>query len=254
MIIIVLAITKRDRSSVAAARIKVWIDKQISRFYPGPKRMRRRQDRFIGGARSLVFAFESRVESYAAWHEVVCFNVRARLGRAMDTIHADVFPLDRERPAIADIVERNDDFLELNVAVSNGAKIPVASMITKIGVTTKDADIAVAVPPPDVLHVDMINAVLELAEEFHVIHPLVTEVGRIVIKSEALVMIHRCESAMSRSYVERDFGGMHFQGEIHVQTVKDFQNRQKAAAKIIESFLKIILTGRRKRVAGMPDG
>jgi hypothetical protein len=111
-------------------------------------------------------------------------------------IHASVLPLDRERTTIADIVERNEDILELNVAVPDGPEIPIAPMIAEIGVTTKDANIAVAVPPPGVLHVGMVNAVFEVPQEFYVIHALVSEVRRIVVKAEAIVMFDSLKSAM----------------------------------------------------------
>jgi hypothetical protein len=106
-------------------------------------------------------------------------------------IHASALPLDRERTTIADIVERNDDILELNVAVPDGSEIPIAPMIAEIGVTTKDADIAVAVPPPNVLHVGMVNTVLEVPEELYAINALVSEVRRIVVKTKAIRMLHR---------------------------------------------------------------
>jgi hypothetical protein len=83
---------------------------------------------------------------------------------------------DRERPAITYIVERNDGVPESDVTVPDGSEIPIAAMITEIGVTAKDADISVAVPPPSVLHVRIVNAVLELPNEFDVVHALIAEV------------------------------------------------------------------------------
>ena len=199
-------------------------------------------------------ALEGGIESPAARSEVVGLDVLARLGGAVHLIHANIFPLDRERAAIADIVERNDDLLELDVAVPDGTKIPIAAMITEIGVTAKDADIAVAVPPPNVLHVSVVNAVLELPKELYVVNTLVSEMRRIVVKTKAIMMLHRLQRAMSRADIKRDFGGMHFKSKVHVRAFKGFQNGQKAPAKIVVSFLQIVLTRRRKCIAGMPDG
>ena len=204
--------------------------------------------------RLSFLALEGGIEGSAARSEVVGFDVPAGLGGAVHAIHANVFPLDRERPAITDIVERNDDLFELNVAVPDGPKIPIAAMITEIGVTAKDADISVAVPPPNVLHVSVVNAVLEVPEELYVVNALVSEVRRIVVKTKAIVMLHRLKRAMSRADIKRDFSGMHFKSKVHVRAFKGFQNRQKAPAKIVVSFLQIVLTRRRKRIAGVPDG
>jgi hypothetical protein len=42
-------------------------------------------------------------------------------------VHAAVLPLDAQRALVADVVERDDDVLELDVAVAEAAEVPVAA-------------------------------------------------------------------------------------------------------------------------------
>jgi hypothetical protein len=104
------------------------------------------------------------------------------LGGAVDAVHANIFPLDGEGAAVAGVVEGDDDVLELDIAVAEGTEIPLAARVAEVGVTAEDANGAVAVAPPDVLHVGVVNAVSEDADELYVVHALVAEVRRIVVE------------------------------------------------------------------------
>ncbi len=60
----------------------------------------------------------------------------------MDAIHPNVFPFDRERTRVGDIIERDDDIFKMDVAVPDRTKIPITPVISEVGVTAKYSDIA----------------------------------------------------------------------------------------------------------------
>src|ERR1700761_7431172 len=60
-------------------------------------------------------SIELRVEGDGAALEVKFLDERARFGGAEFAVHAAVFPLDRERAGVVDVVEGDDDVLELDV-------------------------------------------------------------------------------------------------------------------------------------------
>src|SRR5690606_40599964 len=84
-------------------------------------------------------------------------------------------PLDRQRPVVADVVERHDDLFEVDVAAADAAEVPVAARVAEGGVAPEDTDGAVAAAPPRVYHVHEDDAGPEPAQEAHVIDALVTE-------------------------------------------------------------------------------
>src|SRR5215212_4221662 len=117
----------------------------------------------------------------------------------------------------------------------------------------EDADGAVAVAPPDVLHVAVINAIAEGADEFDVVDALVAEVRGVVVEAEALVAPYRIDRALGRGDVEGYLSWMHFQGEVDVRLVEFREDRLPAIGKILKTLLPVFLIGGRKRVDRMPD-
>ena len=115
----------------------------------------------------------------------------------MHTIHADVLPFNRERTSVADIIERYDDVLELDVTVADRSKIPVTSVVAEVGVTPKDTRIPIAVTPPRVLHMRMVDTIGELTNELHVIDSLITQMRGIVVKAKALMSLDGIQRALS---------------------------------------------------------
>ncbi len=108
--------------------------------------------------------------------------------------------------------------------------------------------------PPDVFHVSVEDPILELANEFYVVDSLVAKMGRVVVKAEPAMMFHRLQRTVRRSDIKRDLGRMHLEREIDIQRVESLKDRQETFAKIVKTFLDEILTGRRKCIAGVPDG
>src|SRR5688572_15310932 len=113
----------------------------------------------------LILLFKLRVEGDRARREINLPDKGRRFSRTMHAIHPAVLPFDAERSAITNIVQRDDDVLELDVAVTERAKIPEPPRITEIHVPAEDADRAIAMTPPYILHMGMINPVAERPDE-----------------------------------------------------------------------------------------
>src|SRR5690606_38911072 len=138
-----------------------------------------------------VSVAELRVERDLRAREIDRADELARLARAVLAIHAAVFPLDRERAVVADVVERDDDALEIDVAVSERAEVPVAARIREGGVPAEDADGAITPSPPGILEVHVIDALAERVDELDVVDALVAEVRRVEVEPEAPVATDR---------------------------------------------------------------
>ena len=107
--------------------------------------------------------------------------------------------------------------------------------------------------PPHVLHVRMIDAVAEGADEFHVVDALIPEVRRVVVEAKTLVPFHRRDRALGAGDVERDLGGMHFEREVHVGLVEGLEDRAEPLREVRVSGVPVLLRRRRERVDRVPD-
>src|SRR6202011_987840 len=97
-------------------------------------------------------------------------------------------------------------------------------------------------------------AVGELTDKSDVIDPLVAKMGRIVIKTKTFMVTHGFQRPFGGGNIESDFGGVDFQGKVHIFRFKNVQNRNPTPGEILKSLLEIGLTGGWKRIEGMPDG
>ena len=132
-------------------------------------------------------------------------------------------------------------------------EVPETSRVSKVGMTAKDTDRSVSLVGPDILHVDMVDALSEGVEELHVVDTLVLEVGGVVVEAKALVSLDRLDGALGAGDIEGDLGGMHLEAEVDVHLLKLVKNRNPAGGEIIEALLPVLLRGGRKGVDGMPD-
>lgn len=66
----------------------------------------------------LVAFIECSVEGHIAWREVDTADEISRFGGSMETIHPDVFPFDRERSIVVNVIQRHNDVLEFDIAMS----------------------------------------------------------------------------------------------------------------------------------------
>ena len=60
-------------------------------------------------------------------------------GRAVEAVHAGVFPLDAQGAGIAAVVEGADEFLEVDVAAAGGAEVPAAAGVAEGEMRAEDA-------------------------------------------------------------------------------------------------------------------
>src|SRR5262245_51615729 len=84
-------------------------------------------------------ALECRIKCHLTGREVHSLDELTRLTRARFPVHAAVFPFDRQRTAVADLVERADDLLEVYAATARRAKIPTATRIAKRQMAAENA-------------------------------------------------------------------------------------------------------------------
>ena len=84
----------------------------------------------------------------------------------------------------------------------------------------------------------------KFADEFHVIHALIAEMRRIVIETEARMILHRRQRAPGGGDVEGDFRGMDFECKVDVLLFKHVEDGQPAFGKVGEApFQKSWLVG-----------
>ena len=76
------------------------------------------------------------------------------------------------------------------------AEVPITAVIGEIREPAEHADRAVAVAPPGVFHMNVINPLGERPNELHVIDVLVPQVRRIEVKAEPLVAFDRVERSL----------------------------------------------------------
>src|SRR6516164_25937 len=159
------------------------LSRLISHSAPGPGALQ------LTPAHTSFLLFKRRVERRSARGKIIGLHISARLRCSMDSVHSGVLPFDRERATVSDVVQRDNDLFETDVAVANRTEIPVPAIIAKIGVAAKNANVAIAMAPPGIFHMSVIDPVSELAEKFHVAHALISKVGRIVVEPESLVVL-----------------------------------------------------------------
>ena len=99
-------------------------------------------------------------------------------------------------------------------------------------VATEHAHGAIALAPPDVLHVGVGDPVGKHADEPDVVHALVGEVAWIEVEAKAPVAPDGLDRPLAGGDVERNFGGMDLQREIDVGLFESVQDRQETPAKI----------------------
>ncbi len=134
-----------------------------------------------------------------------------------------------------------------------GAEVPEASGICEVSVPAKDANIAISVSPPDVLHMNVIHAIGEVTDEFYVVDALIAEVARVVVEAEAFVIIHRFECSLGRGCIEGNLGRVNFEGEVDIDFFEYVKDGCPPISEVFVSIIQILLRGRRKGVEGVPD-
>src|SRR5690606_17092524 len=131
--------------------------------------------------RNLIL-LKSRVKLHLTWSKAHgTADKVGRLARTKFTLHTAVLPFDRERPGVADLVERPRDLFEVHAATPGRAEVPAAPRITEIQVTGQDARLAVE-RRDGVLDVHVVNPIRERANEFHRINTLPVQMAGVEIE------------------------------------------------------------------------
>ncbi len=196
---------------------------------------------------------ESGIEGDGVNREVEATDKSTGLGGAMDAIHPTVFPFNRERAAITHIVEGNDDAFKIYITPANGAELPEAAGVAESGVATKDAHCAIALAPPNILHVGVMDTLTEFTNEADVVNALVGKVTWVVVKTKASMMTHIREGAVGRGDVEGNLRRVNLESKVYLMLVERLKDRFPATGKIVEAGLDILLAGGRESVERMPN-
>ena len=132
----------------------------------GPRISSLFEQRRTARSRGLGLAFgEGRVEEAAGGGEAhLLLDEAGGLGGAVLAVHAGVFPLDRERAVVADLVEGAGDGVEVDLAAARRAEVPAAAGVAEVQVRAEDAGLAVE-RPRGVLDVDVVDPVGERPDE-----------------------------------------------------------------------------------------
>src|SRR6202000_484572 len=116
----------------------------------------------------------------------------------------NVFPFHRERALVIRVVQRADDALEVDRAATERTEFPEAPRVAEFGVTAEHTRLGRRAGPINILHMDVIDAVGELADERDVIHALIAEVRGIVIETKLRPAADRFQRALRAHDVEGD--------------------------------------------------
>src|SRR5690606_20140461 len=118
-----------------------------------------------------------------------------RLRGTDEPVRPGVLPLDRQRTAVADVVEPPDGVLPRHVPVAGGAEVPATPRVGPRQVRAQAA-VAAVEPALGVLAVDVEDLVLEVEQEGDRVEVLPHEVARVPVDPERLAVTDRLEGAL----------------------------------------------------------
>ena len=170
----------------------------------------------------------------------------------MDAVHPRILPLDAQRANVTDIVQGHDDRFEVDHAPAQAAEIPVSAGIAEAGVAAEHAHRAVALAPPHVLHVHVVDAGGEPPQEGHIVHSLIGEVAGVEVEAEPAVPAYCRDGPLGAGKIEGDLGGMHFQREVDADFVEPVQDRRPARREVSKPSVPVGLGGGREGIHRMP--
>ncbi len=91
----------------------------------------------------LLAFFEGGVEGTTAASEVHLLGELACLASSELTVHTRVFPFNRKRTFVADVVQGSNDLFEVHSTSPRAAEVPAATSVAKVQVAGDDARLAV---------------------------------------------------------------------------------------------------------------
>ena len=115
-------------------------------------------------------------------------------------------------------------------------------------------DAAAAVERHDrVLHVDVVDAVGECADELDRIDPLPDQVARVEVEAELLAVVQRLQRPLGRVQIEGDLRRMHLQGELHAALAEHVEDRVEPLGQQLEAVVDHLRRDRREGIQQGPD-
>ena len=167
---------------------------------------------------------EGRVELDVARREIEVLDEPGCLGGSVLTVHATVFPFDRQGALVAGLVESPDDLLKIDAAAARRAEVPAPPWVAEVEVAGEDAR-----PPVQghdrVLDVHMVDPVGERADELDRAHSLPVEMAGVEVEAELLAAAESPKGPLSGEDVEGDLGGMYLEGEPHAGFREHIEDR-----------------------------
>src|ERR1700712_5160267 len=89
------------------------------------------------------------------------------------------------------------------------------------------------VRPPDVLHVDVVDAIREALDERHIVYALIAEMAGVIVESEGLSATNGFERALRGRDVEGDFRRVDFECKTDTDFIEDIENRVPALREVV---------------------
>ena len=169
------------------------------------------------------------------------------LGSATVPIHAAVFPLDRQRTGVTDLVQRPEQLVEIDVTASGRDEVPAAGTVAEGEVRGEDRAAAVETTLR-VLHVHVVDAGSELARVESRVQELGNEVARVEVDSEGLAVPERLERLSRRHEVIGDLGRMHLQTEADAFALENLEYRLQTLRDLLIAALDLLEVVGRERV------
>ena len=150
------------------------------------------------------------------------------------------------------MVESADDFFEPHSAATDRAEIPTPALIAEREVAGQDARAPVE-GDARVLHVRVVDAGGERADEFRRVNTLPDQVAGVVVEAKFFPVVDGVEGPLSRVEIEGDLGRMHLQGELDPAFLEDVEDGVPAVGELGEARVDHRLGGGGEVVDQVPD-
>src|SRR3954452_9037054 len=195
---------------------------------------------------------EGGIKCHLARRKVHALYKCSGLCRSMLTIHPAIFPLDRERPIVANPCECSEHLLPGYPTPTRRDKVPPTSWIPKVKVRAQNSIAAIQVAHA-FLNMDMIDPVGKGLNEEAGINELVIEMAWVKVNPEPRPMPNRLKRLLGRWNVVGNFGRMDLQPEAYAHFVEHVDDRIPSVGKLAVSCLNHPGDLRGKEVEHVPD-
>ncbi len=169
-------------------------------------------------------------------------------------IHPRVFPFNRQRHVerVLGSVQSADDLFEIDFSPTDRTEVPATTSVAERQMARQDSAPTVEIPL-SILHVYMVDAVWELADEVDWVYTLPNQMRRVEVEAELWAVID-CQERPDRSMnVERNLGRVDLQRESHTALSEHVQDGIPAVCELLIPCIEHRLRRRWKVVNQVPD-